>query len=151
MGSKFCVKFQRCHLKFHTKVWTHTPQNVPFTIFIFSVWVTISLDCDVISLSETVPWTVKSHDLKHSEPCSFMTRRQVWGQNIKCHLYVHTQLHLILNYKSSRGYGHIHTVASCDMMIKRIINLWMRAWLTYIYTYCILDKSIWICLSLPFK
>ena len=28
MGSKFCVKFQRCPLKFHTKFWTHTPQNM---------------------------------------------------------------------------------------------------------------------------
>ena len=31
MGSKFCVKFQRCPLKFHTKLWTHTPQNMHFT------------------------------------------------------------------------------------------------------------------------
>ena len=30
MGSKFCVKFQRCPLKFHTKFWTHTPQNMHF-------------------------------------------------------------------------------------------------------------------------
>ena len=42
-------------LKFHTKFWTHTPQNVRFTVFIFCVWVTISLNCDVISLSETGP------------------------------------------------------------------------------------------------
>ena len=28
MGSKFCVKFQRCPLKFHTKFWTHTSQNM---------------------------------------------------------------------------------------------------------------------------
>ena len=28
MGSKFCVKFQRCPLKFHTKFWTRTPQNM---------------------------------------------------------------------------------------------------------------------------
>ena len=27
MGSKFCVKFQRCPLKFHTKVWAYTPQK----------------------------------------------------------------------------------------------------------------------------
>ena len=32
MGSKFCVKFQRCPLKFHTKFWTHTPQNIHFTM-----------------------------------------------------------------------------------------------------------------------
>ena len=57
MGSKFRVKFQRPPLKFHTKFWTHTPQNVHFTVFIFCVWVTISLNCDVISLSETGPWS----------------------------------------------------------------------------------------------
>ena len=55
MGSKFCVKFQRAPLKFHAKFWTHTPQNVHFTIFIFCVWVTISLNCEVISLCETGP------------------------------------------------------------------------------------------------
>ena len=31
MGSNFCVKFERCPLKFHTKFWTHTPQNMHFT------------------------------------------------------------------------------------------------------------------------
>ena len=31
MGSKFCVKFQRCPLKFHTIFLTHVPQNVHFT------------------------------------------------------------------------------------------------------------------------
>ena len=31
MGSKFCVKFQRCPLKFHTKFWTHTTQDMHFT------------------------------------------------------------------------------------------------------------------------
>ena len=55
MGSKFCVKFQRAPLKFHTKFWTHTPQSVHFTVMYFCVWVTISLNCDVISLSETGP------------------------------------------------------------------------------------------------
>ena len=30
MGSQFCVKFQRCPLKFHTKFWTHTLQNMHF-------------------------------------------------------------------------------------------------------------------------
>ena len=55
MGSKFCVKFQRAPLKFHTKFWTHTPQNMHFTVFYFCLWVTISSNCDVISLSETAP------------------------------------------------------------------------------------------------
>ena len=31
MASKFCVKFQRKPLTFHTKFWTHTPQNIQFT------------------------------------------------------------------------------------------------------------------------
>ena len=60
MGSKFCVKFQRCPLKFHTKFWTHTPQNMHFTLLYFYVWFTISLNCDVISLSETGPWSTES-------------------------------------------------------------------------------------------
>ena len=60
MGSKFCVKFQRAPLKFHTKLWTHTPQYVHFTVVFFCVWVTISLNCDVISLSETGPRMTES-------------------------------------------------------------------------------------------
>ena len=56
VGSKFCVKFQRAHLKFHTKFSTHTPQNMHFTVFYFYMWFTTSLNCDVISLSETGPW-----------------------------------------------------------------------------------------------
>ena len=35
MGSKFCVKFQRCTLKFHTNFWTHTAQNMHFTTCFF--------------------------------------------------------------------------------------------------------------------
>ena len=31
VGSKFWVKFQRTILKFHTKFWNHTPQNMHFT------------------------------------------------------------------------------------------------------------------------
>ena len=58
MGSKFCVKFQRCPLKFHAKFWTHTPQNVHFIDFYFRESFKISLDCDVISLSETGPWCI---------------------------------------------------------------------------------------------
>ena len=56
VGSKFCVKFQRAPLKFHTKFWTHTPQNMHFTVFYFNMIFTTSLNCDVISLSETGPW-----------------------------------------------------------------------------------------------
>ena len=53
MGSNFCVKFQRASLKFNTKIWTHTPHNMHFNVFNFCAWVTISLNCGVISLSET--------------------------------------------------------------------------------------------------
>ena len=52
---KFCVKFQRAPLKFHTKFWTHIPQNMHSTDFHFCVWFTISLSCDVISHNETIP------------------------------------------------------------------------------------------------
>ena len=55
MGSKFCVKFQRAPLKFHSKFWTHTSQNKHFTVCNFCVWVTIYLNCGVISLSEMGP------------------------------------------------------------------------------------------------
>ena len=39
MGSKFCVQFQSAHLKFRTKCWTHTPQNMHFTVFYFCLFV----------------------------------------------------------------------------------------------------------------
>ena len=32
MGSKFCVKFQMCPLKYHTKFWTHTPQKISYEL-----------------------------------------------------------------------------------------------------------------------
>ena len=77
MGSKFCVKFQRAPLKFHTKFWTHTPQNMHFAVFYFCVWVTISLDCDVISLSETGP---KVHIYRHN-----VIPLQTHSRKIVCH------------------------------------------------------------------
>ena len=89
MGSKFCVKFQRAPLKFRTKFWTHTPQNVHFTVLYFCVWVTISLNCDVISLSETGPrppmdpHNFHSMSIKPTIPCQCV---YVSGKyyNIKC-------------------------------------------------------------------
>ena len=56
MGSKFCVKFQRCPLKFHTKFWTHTQQNMHFMrCWKFDdLWYLKSYD--ILSLSETGPW-----------------------------------------------------------------------------------------------
>ena len=91
MGSQFCVKFQRAPLKFHTKFWTHPPQNMQFTVFNFCVWVTISLNCDVISLSETGPrasihWangrlTARSHeDFKPRDLGLYYSNRSVIWQ-----------------------------------------------------------------------
>ena len=54
-GFKILCEISKGTLKFHTKFWIHTPQNMHFNVFNFCVWVTISLNCDVISLSETGP------------------------------------------------------------------------------------------------
>ena len=51
------MKFQRAPLKFHSKLWTYTPQRMHITDFYFCVWFRISLNCDVISFSETVLWS----------------------------------------------------------------------------------------------
>ena len=55
MGSKFCAKLQRTSLKFHTKFFTHTPQNRHFICFNFCVWFSIYFNCDVIGPSEKAP------------------------------------------------------------------------------------------------
>ena len=55
-SSNFCVEFQRASFKFHTKFWTHPPQNMHITVFYCCVWLTKSLNCDVISLREKAPW-----------------------------------------------------------------------------------------------
>ena len=55
MGLIFCVKFQRTPLKFRTKFWPHTPQNMHFTNLYFCMWFRVSFKCDVIDLRETVP------------------------------------------------------------------------------------------------
>ena len=44
MGSISCMKF-----------WTHTPHNMHFTALYLCVWVMISLKCDAVSLSQTLP------------------------------------------------------------------------------------------------
>ena len=75
MGSKFSVKFQRAPLKFHTKFWTHTPQNIHFTVFYFCAWVTISLNCVVISLSETGLRCHYSDNACHLTPVIYITAK----------------------------------------------------------------------------
>ena len=59
------LKFQRAPLKFHTKFWTHTPQNMHFIVFNLYVIVTISLNCDITSLSETGPSAVFMKIIRH--------------------------------------------------------------------------------------
>ena len=98
MGLKFCVKFQRCLLKFHTKFWTHTPQNMHFIVFNFCVWVTISLNCDVISLSETGPcatdFVLKMGDdsIKNIFIETFATNTKTNRQNIQNHIFILWQI-----------------------------------------------------------
>ena len=88
MGLKFGVKLQRAPLKFHTKIWTHTPQNMHFTVLYFCVWVTISFNCDVISLSATGPWPkIRPMTISH----------------IKDHI-----CHVVLNLRKM-SYTHTHT------------------------------------------
>ena len=69
MGSKFCMKFQRCPLKFHTKFWTHTPQNMHFMrCWKFDdLWYLKSYD--ILSLSETGPRSDKSFNEWSLECC----------------------------------------------------------------------------------
>ena len=55
MGSKLCVQFQRTNLKFHIKIWKPYTAKYSFTDSIYRVWLTKSLTCDVIRLSEPGP------------------------------------------------------------------------------------------------
>ena len=73
LGSKFCVKFRRAPWKFHTKFWNHTPQNMHFTLLCFCILAMISLNCDVISLSETGPSSVLPDRCGSRSNCSLLT------------------------------------------------------------------------------
>ena len=102
MGSKFCVKFQRAPLKFNAKFWTHTPQNMHFTVSYFCVWVTIYLNCDVISLSEPGPSSIwpgnayfplinVTYDVLHRDQISLTGRGEV---------YIHTHTYVFIAFMS---------------------------------------------------
>ena len=56
MGSKFCVKFQRCPMKFHAKSLTHTPRNMHLTRC-WNLTIDDILELLYRSLSETGPWS----------------------------------------------------------------------------------------------
>ena len=60
MGSKFCVKFQRAPLKFHTKFWTHTPKLAFYWLLFLHVTNDIF---DVISLIGTGAMSVSGSAL----------------------------------------------------------------------------------------
>ena len=59
-GFKILCEISKGTFDISHKLWTHTPQYVHFTVLYFCVWVTISLNCDVISLSETGPRMTES-------------------------------------------------------------------------------------------
>ena len=61
------VEFQRCPLKFHTKLWTHTQQIIHFTDCYFGVSFMISLNSIVISLCETGPIYTSTRMLHDSD------------------------------------------------------------------------------------
>ena len=87
MGSKLYVKFQRAPLTFHTRFSTQTPQNMHFTVLLFFVWVTISFNWDVISLSETGPGTC--HD--STQPRSlFLSTRYVDHNRVHKYFWFNT-------------------------------------------------------------
>ena len=56
LGSKFCLKFQRAPLKFHTNLNPYT-ENYAFYRLYFYVWITMYLYCYVINLCKTPPGT----------------------------------------------------------------------------------------------
>ena len=72
-GLKILCEISKGPLKFHTKFWTHTPQNMHFTLLYFCVLVMISLNCDVISLSETGPSSVLPDRCGPRSNCSLLT------------------------------------------------------------------------------
>ena len=68
MGSKFCVKFQRCPLKFRTKFWTHTPKTLHFTRSLNLTTYDI-LELCILSVSEAGPRCAESsHFWGESDP-----------------------------------------------------------------------------------
>ena len=119
MGLKFCVKFQRAPLKFHTKFWIHTQKDMNFTDFHFCVWFTISLKYDVISLMRRAP------------ECIFMckvfwsiTMRSWTIWEMTCSIW---QSEAIFSYNCFR-YGQVITCQFPDDIFKWIFlneNIWI--------------------------
>ena len=62
VGSKFCAKFQRAPLKFQNFEALHRKICILLKNFNICVWLTTSLNCDVIRLSETGPWACRPPD-----------------------------------------------------------------------------------------
>ena len=132
MGSNFCAKFQRAPLKFHTKFWIHTPQNMHFTVLYFCVWVTISLNCDVISLSETGPSTDHDHSSGkfHSQNAilKFVLTNQCLNHQTN-HSFIHSKHNSKLpkvaatqsSYLSYDSYFHLPDINSLPLRIDNLI------------------------------
>ena len=88
-GFKILCEISKGTFEISHKIWTHTPQNMHFTVLIFCVWVTISLNCDVISLSKTGPCNAMHYNIHANvsdvitNPCSPLPLfHRVWA--VKC-------------------------------------------------------------------
>ena len=110
MGSKFCVKFQSCLLKFHKKCWTHTPQNMYLVTFIFVcylryLWMVTSLplvlnaEYSVIEVSTITdaffPW---GHAITDNLALQGYQKAEYWLRTRNCSLSSMIKLFNHLNY-----------------------------------------------------
>ena len=123
MGSKVCVKFQRASLKFHTKFWTHTPQNRHFTVFYFCAWVTISLNCDVISPSETDRRSPKN---KFDDLWIYVTRQRVnslWHSDA---IWGHRAGSTLTQVMACCLTASIHYLNQCWLNIRSLVTITSR-------------------------
>ena len=70
-GFKFCVKFQRCPLKFYNKFWIHTSQHMHFTTY-KNCRLMISWSYHILSVSETGPRCIISWTKYYTQTHSLM-------------------------------------------------------------------------------
>ena len=100
--TKFCVKSQRAPLKFHTK-FEPIHRKICILLTCFFLWFTISLNCDVISLSEMAP-----PEVRHPACQCHNYKANPWEnseQNITFSWWAIKNIHVcILHFRSQ----HIH-------------------------------------------
>ena len=132
MGSKFCVKFQRAPLKFYTKFWTNTPKTMHFSVFSFCVWVTISLNCDIISLSETGPRSYKVLTDNGAELCRARKHLRkatlsTWPTSNGLHS-ITSSFHLIFAPQCSLNWWWTHAGNSFNSLPPW--EMWLQSWMS---------------------